>query len=87
MLPRRALAIEAEWTGVLGFTTDGKPLIGPLPTRKHVFVAAGYCGHGMPQCFGAGKAIAQWIGGRGEDVHPHVKGAARAGRFVAAEYK
>ena len=82
-----AVRVEAEWTGVLGFTHDGKPLIGPLPERPHVLVAAGFCGHGMPQCFGAGKAIAQILAGQPpEALHPHVRGAARVGRvFDGAE--
>ena len=55
--------IEAEWTGVLGFTADGFPLVGGLEVegRDGVLVAAGFCGHGMPQCFGVGKAIAHMI--------------------------
>ena len=55
------VAVEAEWTGVLGFTSDGKPIVGEMPSRPGVFVAAGFNGHGMPQCFGAGKAIACMI--------------------------
>ena len=50
--------VEAEWTGVLGFTPDGRPLCGPVPGRSNVIVAAGFCGHGMPQCFGVGKNVA-----------------------------
>lgn len=62
------ITIEQEWTGVLGFTHDDLPLIGQLPTRPDgVYIAAGYSGHGMPQCYGAGKAISQMIAGRG---HP-----------------
>ena len=74
-LPRRMLSklrdgegggevkIEEEWTGVLGFTPDGRPLCGRV--RDSVFVAAtGFCGHGMPRCFGAGKAVALMIDGR-----------------------
>ena len=56
------LVVEAEWTGVLGFTLDGKPLVGAMPKSAYngrVFVGAGYCGHGMPTCSGVGKALAQ----------------------------
>ena len=67
--------IEAEWTGVLGFTADGFPLVGGLEVegRDGVLVAAGFCGHGMPQCFGVGKVIARMIqaeqrGGRFEEA-------------------
>ena len=56
------LVVEAEWTGVLGFTLDGKPLVGAMPSDAYngrVFVGVGYCGHGMPTCSGVGKALAQ----------------------------
>jgi glycine/D-amino acid oxidase-like deaminating enzyme len=58
----KPVQIEAEWTGVLGFTTDGYPVVGEVEGRQGVIVAAGYCGHGMPQCFGVGKGVAQMIG-------------------------
>ena len=84
------VAVEAEWSGVLGFTRDGKPLVGPLPTRPGVFVAAGFNGHGMPQCFGAGKALAcMLLGGAADGAqrerqarpHPHLLEVADPSRF------
>lgn len=66
------LVVEAEWTGVLGFTLDGKPLAGAMPNVVYagrVFVGAGYCGHGMPTCSGVGKALAQqMVSAEGHDV-------------------
>ena len=41
------IEVEAEWTGVLGFTPDDKPLVGPLPGRPGVHIAAGFNGHGV----------------------------------------
>ena len=76
--------VEAEWTGVLGFTRDGKPFVGPLPARPGVLVAAGFCGHGMPQCFGVGKAVARMIEG-GEHaaaVHPFIRDEASPARVL-----
>lgn len=55
------IEVEAEWSGVLGFTKDGQPMVGRLPSRDGVYVAAGFNGHGMPQCFGAGKALASML--------------------------
>ena len=74
--------MAAEWTGVLGFTRDQKPLVGQV--RPGVFVAAGFCGHGMPQCFGVGKAIAQMLEGGAEEaaVHPHIRGPANVARVL-----
>ena len=47
---------------MLGFTRDGRPLVGPLPQRGgRVFVGAGFCGHGMPTCFGVGRGLAMML--------------------------
>jgi glycine/D-amino acid oxidase-like deaminating enzyme len=83
--------VEAEWTGVLCFTPDGKPLCGPLPCRPGVLVAAGFCGHGMPQCFGVGKNIARMVHEallRGTvdltampEIDDYIKGPANVARF------
>ena len=73
--------VEAEWTGVLGFTTDGKPIVGPLARRPAVYVAAGFCGHGMPQCYGVGKSIALMLGGRADEVHEHIRDEAAPARW------
>ena len=72
--------VEAEWTGVLGFTRDRRPLIGEV--REGVWVAAGFCGHGMPQCYGAAKAIASMIAGRADQVHPFASGPANVARVL-----
>lgn len=55
---RRRACFEREWTGILGFTSDGKPLLGWVPGRRGVLVAAGFNGHGMPVCWGAGAQVA-----------------------------
>ena len=74
--------IEAEWTGVLGFTRDKKPLVGRV--RPNVFAGVGFCGHGMPQCTGVGKALAQMVAGAEDsEVHPFVRGAADVGRVLS----
>jgi gamma-glutamylputrescine oxidase len=55
------IAIEQEWTGIMGWTPDLNPLVGPLPNRPHEYIAAGYSGHGMPITFGAGQSLAKLI--------------------------
>ena len=75
------IKVEAEWTGVLGFTRDKKPLVGQV--RPNVFVGVGFCGHGMPQCTGVGKALAQMVNGDDvAEVHPFVRAAADVGRVL-----
>jgi glycine/D-amino acid oxidase-like deaminating enzyme len=56
--------IEKEWIGIMGFTPDHQPLVGPLTHHKGQYILAGYSGHGMPVAFLAGKHIAQMICGR-----------------------
>lgn len=77
--------VEAEWTGVLGLTCDGRPFVGPLPGRPGVLVAAGFCGNGMPRCFGAGKAVARMIEGgpqAEEALHPFIRDEASPARVL-----
>ena len=76
--------VEAEWTGVLGFTSDGRPIVGELPGRgPGVLVAAGFCGHGMPQCYGVARSIAHMIAGEHERVDPFVRERMDPARFVS----
>ncbi|KAK4500112.1 hypothetical protein PRZ48_008298 [Zasmidium cellare] len=62
--------IKAAWTGVMGFTVDGLPLVGRLPNTatlregNNEFVAAGYNGYGMPNAFLCGKHIADLLLGQ-----------------------
>lgn len=62
--------IKAAWTGVMGFTVDGLPLVGRLPkaaTQRdgtNEFVAAGYNGYGMPNAYLCGRYIADAVLGR-----------------------
>lgn len=51
--------IEYEWTGIMGFTEDGMPLVGAVPGTHNQYIAAGYTGHGMPIAFLAAKAVAE----------------------------
>jgi len=47
-----------EWTGIMGFSRDERPWIGPVPNKPGVFLSAGYTGHGMPNTWLCGKAAA-----------------------------
>jgi len=69
-----------EWTGIMGFSRDEVPWVGPAPGREGVFVAAGYTGHGMPNTWLSGKAVARMVGARlgGEEVGKAVEVAREA---------
>jgi glycine/D-amino acid oxidase-like deaminating enzyme len=60
--------VERRWSGIMGFSRDGYPLIGRLPGNGRLLVAAGFTGHGGPYFAVAGKSIAELIvDGRSEE--------------------
>jgi glycine/D-amino acid oxidase-like deaminating enzyme len=62
------IAVEDEWIGIMGFTPDRNPLVGPLTHRPGQYILAGYTGHGMPVAFLAGRNIAEMICGVASEV-------------------
>lgn len=57
----RDVPIERRWSGIMGFSRDGYPFIGPMPGRPRLLVAAGFTGHGGPYFAITGKSIAEVI--------------------------
>jgi glycine/D-amino acid oxidase-like deaminating enzyme len=53
--------VARRWSGIMGFSLDGYPFIGPLPGRERLLVAAGFTGHGGPYWAIAGQCIADLI--------------------------
>jgi hypothetical protein len=47
----------------MGFSRDDHPWVGPVPGSPNVYMAAGYTGHGMPNTWLCGSAIADCVGG------------------------
>ncbi|KIL93751.1 hypothetical protein FAVG1_02312 [Fusarium avenaceum] len=72
---RNAAPTEAldVWSGIMGFTADGLPVVGNLPhsltgrTGNGEWIAAGFNGHGMDKCWLTGEAIARMVIGE-QDV-------------------
>ncbi|EME47906.1 hypothetical protein DOTSEDRAFT_167338 [Dothistroma septosporum NZE10] len=50
---------DKVWTGIMGYSSDGFPFVGAVPTKEGQFICAGFSGHGMPQIFLSAKAIAR----------------------------
>ncbi len=50
-----AQSVTMRWSGVMGFTPDGLPLVGRLPGARGAVVAVGFNGHGM----GLGLKVAE----------------------------
>lgn len=58
--------VRQIWSGIMGFTADHMPLVGRLSPdttgRGDVeWIAAGFNGYGMPQCWSSGEAVAKMI--------------------------
>jgi glycine/D-amino acid oxidase-like deaminating enzyme len=60
----RDVRVEHEWTGIMGFTPDRAPLVGPIPGSPAEYIAAGFHGHGMPMIFASARAVAEMLAGR-----------------------
>ncbi|KAK2465036.1 hypothetical protein APHAL10511_003112 [Amanita phalloides] len=64
-LPRTFSGIEMEvkvmmeWTGIMGFTTTGHPLVGQVAEGQ--YISAGFNGHGMPLAYGCADVVARMV--------------------------
>jgi glycine/D-amino acid oxidase-like deaminating enzyme len=64
-LPKTAQArITHRWSGIMGFSVDGQPMIGAMPTDPQLFFCGGFTGHGVGLAFHSGKILADCIFGR-----------------------
>lgn len=45
----------------MGYSRDEHPWVGPVPGKSNLFISAGYTGHGMPNTWLCGKAVAKMI--------------------------
>ena len=57
----RGLKITHRWAGIMGFSCDELPNIGPVPGSVNVYAAAGYHGHGLGYAIIAGKAVSEMM--------------------------
>ena len=57
------LPASYEWSGIMGFSRDGYPWVGPV-AEGGLWVCAGFTGHGMPNAWLCGKAAAEMLLGK-----------------------
>jgi len=55
--------VEHRWAGIMGFTPDLMPLVGAVPGRDGLFLAAGFSGHGVSLAFNCGRHVARRVVG------------------------
>ncbi|KAK2674315.1 hypothetical protein RAB80_009299 [Fusarium oxysporum f. sp. vasinfectum] len=53
--------VDDTWTGIMGYSSDRLPRVGPIPGRPGMFIMGGFTGHGMPQIYLCGQAMAKVI--------------------------
>ncbi|KAF4442689.1 Gamma-glutamylputrescine oxidoreductase [Fusarium acutatum] len=53
--------VDDIWTGIMGYSSDRLPRVGPIPGRPGMFIMGGFTGHGMPQIYLCGQAMAKLL--------------------------
>ena len=53
--------IRKVWSGIMGFSADGFPLVGSIPEQNGLFISASFQGHGMVLCFSCANALVQMM--------------------------
>jgi glycine/D-amino acid oxidase-like deaminating enzyme len=53
----RSAPVTHRWSGIMSYTGDGLPLVGAVPHKGGMYLAAGYTGHG----FGYAFLAAHWL--------------------------
>ena len=60
----RNAKVTHRWSGIMGFSVDGQPLVGSLPEDPQLLFACGYTGHGLGLAFHSAKVLTDCIFGR-----------------------
>jgi glycine/D-amino acid oxidase-like deaminating enzyme len=57
--------IEQEWTGILAWSCDDSPWVGPVPGpgQEGAYVCAGFCGSGLSRAFMCGLSVGDLAAG------------------------
>lgn len=56
--------VTHRWSGVMGFSRDGEPMVGSIPDDPQVFFAGGYTAHGIGLSFHTTKCLVDLVFGR-----------------------
>ena len=57
----RSVEITHRWSGTMGFSRDGLPIVGAVPGTPGALAAAGFTGHGFGFAWLAGRALAEML--------------------------
>ncbi|KAI1872387.1 uncharacterized protein JN550_004106 [Neoarthrinium moseri] len=53
--------VDQVWTGIMGYTEDGEPHIGKVPSKEGLYICAGFNGHGMPLVLLCAKGLVKMM--------------------------
>jgi len=53
--------LRRAWSGIMGYSADGFPLVGQVPDEKGLYIAASFQGLGMVLCFHSAKALVEML--------------------------
>ncbi|KAK3492598.1 FAD dependent oxidoreductase [Neurospora hispaniola] len=56
--------IKKEWTGIMGYSPDGFPMVGAVPGENGFWMSCSFQGHGMVLCWMCAKALVEMMEGR-----------------------
>ena len=59
--------IRQAWTGIMGYSSDGFPLVGELPGERGLYIAASFQGLGMVLSFLTAKALNSMVNQQDDD--------------------
>src|SRR5262249_17425045 len=73
--------IKKFYNGPESFTPDNQFILGEAPELRNFFVGAGFNSVGIASAGGAGRALAEWVGGGGASLGPSVVDIRRFAAF------
>lgn len=53
----RQTKITHRWSGIMGFSADGQPMVGALPTDHQLYFVGGFTAHGLGLAFNCAKTL------------------------------
>lgn len=57
----RAVEVTHRWSGTMGFSRDGLPIVGPVPGMPGALAAVGFTGHGFGFAWSCGRGLAEVV--------------------------
>lgn len=49
------------WSGIMGYSKDLLPLVGPIPNQENLYISAGFSGHGQSRIFSCARHLATML--------------------------